>query len=435
MPLRMHHAHANRHPSLLASTLLVGLLAGCGEVAPAPDGAFEETRSARARITTPAVADADRAAFAQGQLRFAVDAYRFMAAEAGNFVYSPHSIQSALAMAWAGARGSTESQMSAALRFGLPQDRLHAAFNALDQGLASRAARPVSTGRRFQLRVSNALFGQDGFGILPGYLDTLAESYGAGVKRLDIAADPDAARRRINAWVGEQTERRIPELLGPGSVSGLTRLVLTNAVYFNASWDQPFSPAATAPAPWRAPDTAPRMVPMMHRTDALSYGEGEGWQAVEIPYVGGEVAMLLVLPAEGRMGDFERGLTPERVDAITRGLGTRMVQLTVPTFSFRKNTSLKALLRGLGMSDAFEPGAADFSGIDGRRDLFVQDVVHEGFIGVDERGTEAAAATAVNFGTTAVPQPATFQADRPFIFAIRDRVSGSLLFLGRVVAP
>lgn len=431
----MHHSHTTMVPSLLASTLLLGLAAGCGGVEPSPDGAFEESRSSRARITTPAVSDADRAAFAQGQLRFAVDAYRVMAAEPGNFVYSPHSIQSALAMAWAGARGSTEAQMATALRFGLPQDRLHAAFNALDQGLAARAARPAESGRRFQLRVSNALFGQEGFEILPGYLDTLAESYGAGVKRLDIVADPEAARQRINAWVGEQTERRIPELLGRGSINGLTRLVLTNAVYFNASWDQPFAAAATAPAPWRAPDAAPRMVPMMNRADSLSYAEGDGWQAVEIPYVGGEVAMLLMLPAEGRMAEFERGLTPERVEEITRGLGTRMVQLTVPTFRFRKNTSLKALLRGLGMNDAFEPGAADFAGINGRRDLYVQDVVHEGFIGVDERGTEAAAATAVTFGTTSAPQPATFRADRPFAFAIRDRVSGSLLFLGRVAAP
>jgi len=424
---------------LVGASLLLGLVAGCGDVEPtpsSPQGAFEQARSTHARITTPAVPDADRTAFANGQRRFALDAYRVLAADSGNVVYSPHSVQEALSMTWAGARGATESQMAAALRFGLPQARHHAAFNAFDQELAARAARPVEgAGRRFTLRVTNALFGQRGYTFLPSFLDALAENYGAGVNLLDIAANPDAARGRINAWVSEQTERRIPELLGPGTVTPSTTLVLTNAVYFNASWETPFEASQTRPAPWNAPGAAPRNVPMMNRSAELSYAEGDGWQAVELPYAGGDVAMLLMLPADGRLAEFERGLSAERLDAITAGLGSRQVQLTVPTFTFRQHTSLKALLQGMGMSDAFQGGVADLSGMDGTRSLFVQDVVHEGFIGVDERGTEAAAATAVLIGRTSVPQPATFRADRPFVFAIRDRASGALLFVGRVASP
>jgi len=438
----VRYASGMNHHTLITKFVgaasLLTLFAGCGDVEPGSPtpGAFEQARSSRARITSPTVSDADRTSFANGQRRFALDAYRVLAAGEGNLIYSPHSIQSALSMTWAGARGATESQMAAALRFSLPQPRHHAAFNALDQELTARAARPVEgSGRRFRLRVANALFGQRGYSFLPPFLDALAENYGAGMNLLDIAADPNAARGRINAWVSDQTERRIPELLREGSVTSSTTLVLTNAVYFNASWDTPFEAAQTRPADWHPLTGAARPVPMMNRSADIPYAEGDGWQAVELPYTGGDVSMLLMLPAAGRFADFERALTAERLDAVVAGLGSRMVQLTVPTFSFRRHTSLKDLLRGMGMTDAFQGGVADLSGMDGSRTLFVQDVVHEGFIGVNEQGTEAAAATAVLVGPTSAPQPATFRADRPFVFAIRDRASGALLFAGRVVAP
>jgi len=430
--------HHTLFTKFVGATALLSVFAGCGEVEPAPStpGAFEQARSSHARITSPVVSDADRATFANGQRRFALDAYRVLAAAEGNLIYSPHSIQSALSMTWAGARGTTESQMASALRFSLPQGRHHAAFNAFDQELTARAARPVEgAGRRFRLRVANALFGQRGYSFLPPFLDTLAEHYGAGINVLDIQTDPEAARGRINAWVSDQTERRIPELLRQGNVTPATTLVLTNAVYFNASWEAPFEAAQTRPTDWHGLSGAARAVPMMNRSAELSYAEGDGWQAVELPYTGGDVSMLLMLPAEGRFADFERALTAERLDAVVAGLGSRQVQLTVPTFSFRKHTSLKELLQGMGMTDAFQGGVADLSGMDGSRALYVQDVVHEGFIGVNEQGTEAAAATAVLVGRTSVPQPATFRADRPFVFAIRDRASGALLFAGRVVAP
>jgi len=429
--------HKHSALGLVLSALFAAV--GCGDnalVPPNNDPGVEQARSSLARDTSPSVSDADRTAFANGQRTFALDAYRILAAGPGNVVYSPHSVQAALAMTSAGARGTTVAQMQSALRFGLPQDRLHAAFNALDRDLAARAAVPVAegAGQRFRLRSANALWGQRGYTFLAPFLDTLALHYGAGVNLVDFMGDADGSRVRINRWVSDQTETRIPNLLPQGSVTPLTRLVLTNAVYFNASWQSPFEASRTRPATFTGLDNATREVPMMNTSLQTRYAEVDGVRAVELPYVGEEVSMLLVLPPAGRFAEVEQDFTVARFDALVAGLQTHMVDLRIPTFSFRTQTSLKTLLQSLGMVDAFA-ATADLSGINGGRDLYVQDVVHEGFIAVNEQGTEAAAATAVLVGTTSVPQPATFHAERPFLFAIRDNPTGTLLFLGRVAAP
>lgn len=421
--------------SLFTTSLALALLAGCGDGA-TPDAPlpFESARSARARISTPAVSADDRAALVRGHTAFAVDAYRELARTPGNLIYSPHSVQLALAMAWAGARGSTESQMATALRFQLPQARQHAAFNALDQELTARAARPVESGDALQLRVVNALWGQRGHSFLPAYLDTLAESYGAGVNLVDFVRDAEGERGRINAAVSAQTSGRIPTLLPEGSVNAATRLVLTNAVYFKASWAEHFNPEYTAPSAFHRADGTTTTARYMGRTGDYAYAAGEGYEAVELPYAGGQTSMVMILPAAGTFADFERALTAERLQGILAGLQMRSVGLTIPTFSFLSSTSLKQLLQSMGMNDAFADGA-DFSGIDGTRELRVSDVIHQGFIGVNERGTEAAAATAVTFVGTAYMEPATFAATRPFLFVIRDRPTGATLFMGRVVDP
>lgn len=431
-----HNTLRSSSRALLTSGLALALLAGCGDGSVPVDGngAFEVARSSRARIATPSVSAEDRAALVRGHTTFSVDAYSELAKTDGNIIYSPHSVQLALAMAWAGARNATEAQMAAALRFQLPQARQHAAFSALDQDLAARAARPVESGQAFTLRVVNALWGQRGFSFLPSYLDTLAESYGAGVNLVDFIRDAEGSRARINAAVSEQTERRIPELIPAGAVNSDTRLVLTNAVYFKASWADHFERSATAPAAFHRTDGSSPSVPFMNRSGEYAYGEGADYQAVELPYAGGQTSMVLILPSAGNFATFERALTADRLQGIVEGLRGRSVQLTVPTFSFRTSTSLKQLLQTMGMSDAFS-GGADFSGIDGARDLLVSDVIHQGFIAVNEQGTEAAAATAVIFAGSAYMEPATFRADRPFIFVIRDRPTGATLFMGRVVNP
>lgn len=427
----------------MVSTLALAALVGCEDGNGAPDGAVlpsapagaEVVRSSRARITASAAPAEDLQALARGNAEFGLALYRAVGAEAGNVVMSPHSVSVALGMTWAGARTETETQMASALRFSMGQARTHAAFNALDLALAQRAMRPVDGGgQRFRLRVVNSLWGQRGYGFLTPFLDTLGEHYGAAMYLVDFVRDAEGARRVINTWVSTQTERRIPELLPMGVVRPSTVLVLTNAVYFSASWAQPFPAGDTRPADFHLLDGSTRSAPTMNRVAELRYAEGPTWQAVELPYVGEEVSMLVIVPAEGRFAEVERGLDGAALTAVVAGLHPRRVTLALPRFSFRKPAGLREPLMAMGMTDAFS-SSADLSGMDGTRSLFIQDVLHEGYIAVDEAGTEAAAATAVIVGRVSAPEPATLRADRPFLFAIRDNPTGAVLFFGRVVEP
>jgi serpin B len=423
--------------SLGAGALAAGVMAAACLGPAIPPG--EEVRSTRARITSDAPAE-DVARLTADNAAFAARAHRMLARDRPNLVWSPHSVSIALAMTRVGARGQTAEQMDEALRFTLEPARLNAAFNTLDRRIASRErSGDARGGRPFRLRVANALFGQRGYRWLSPFLDTLAESYGAGLSTLDFAADTEAARLAINRWVSDRTERRIPELLQRGVLQNTTTLVLTNAVYFDASWDEPFDPAMTRQEPFDLGRGARPDVPMMHQQRPHAYAEREGWRAVELDYVGNQVSMVLALPPPGApdAGASAVGeeLPPDALTALIAGLVERRVTLAIPRFRFRTPAGLRDVLRSLGMRDAFDPGVADLSGMDGTRELFVQDVVHEGFISLDEAGTEAAAATAVIVGRTSAPEPATFIADRPFLFAIRDKPTGAVLFLGRVADP
>lgn len=428
--MRIHRSFA---PLLVAGICL----AACGDDdagSQPPPG--EIVRSSKARIVEHGVASETVRALARDD---AEAAFAMLHAEQpdGNFFYSPHSISIALAMTYAGARGETERQMAEALRFRMPQAELHPAFNALDQELATRERTATERGGEpFRLRVVNSIWGQRGYRFLDAYLDVLAESYGAGLSLLDFVADPEGSRQTINAWVSDQTETRIPELIPMGVIDSTTVLVLTNAIYFKASWDQPFDPADTADDTFHALDGSSLTVPLMHDAAEHRYAEDAqgGWQAVELTYSGEQVSMLVVLPADGTFETFERTLDEPLLTTIVDGLATRRVDLTLPKFSFRSQLSLVETLREMGMLDAFS-GDADLSGMDGTRQLFIQDVIHEAFVAVDERGTEAAAATAVVVGRTSAPEPATFTADRPFLFVIRDIPTGAVLFVGRVVSP
>lgn len=421
--------------ALSALSALSASVAGCGAPNPAAPG--EQVRSMSARLTASSPA-ADLEQLTRDNAEFAARMHRLLSADraSSNLVFSPHSISIALAMTFAGARTTSESQMADALRFTLPAPRLHAAFNALDQQLATRAsAAGEGGGRPFRLRVANALFGQRGYPWQAPFLDTLAEHYGAGLSALDFAADPEAARVRINGWVADYTEQRIPELIQRGVITAQTTLVLTNAVYFNASWDAPFEPSRTASAAFNRETGGAVMVPTMNLVREMRYGEDSGWKAVELLYVGKQVSMLLLLPPEGPLATFESELNEVRLRDLVASLNSRAVTLAMPKFRVRSPVGLKAALQRLGMSAPFEAGVADLSGMDGTRNLFIQDVVHEGFIAVDEAGTEAAAATAVVVGRTSAPEPATFVANRPFLFVIRDNPTGAVLFMGRVVDP
>jgi serpin B len=369
-------------------------------------------------------------ALVAGKSAFAFDLYQALAEEGGNLFFSPFSISAALAMTYAGARGETERQMTDTLHFTLPQDRLHPAFNALDTGLVGR-----DQGEDFQLRIANALWGQKGHSFLEGFLDMLAVNYGAGLRLLDFAADPEGARQVINEWVSEQTEERIKDLIPQGGVDAATRLVLANAIYFFGKWAHPFDASRTRDGVFYTLDGREMLVPMMRMPEAegLPYLGGDGYQAVELPYQREEMSLLILAPDEDRFEEFQADLDAQFVQALVEELAPRQVYLTLPKFSYESEFSLARMLAAMGMPDAF--GAADFSGMDGTQNLFISDVFHKAFVAVDEAGTEAAAATAVVVGESLPMVDVTLTIDRPFVFLIRDRETGSILFLGRVVAP
>lgn len=430
-------------PLLLALSLAAGLLAAC--VAPTPDvgappsptPATDLEQVEEGRITSPDVPPSDLDELVQQNTAFAFDLYHAMQSEHDNLFYSPYSISMALAMTYAGARGETAAQMSEALKFTLPEDHLHPAFNALDLELAERGKGPtVEEGDAFQLNVVNQLWGQSGYEFLQGFLDTLAAHYGAGMRLLDFQSAPEQARQTINDWVAEQTEGKIEDLIPPDAIGELTRLVLTNAIYFNATWQHQFNEDQTQDGPFQPLDDTEVTVPMMHQEEFFEYADGDDYQAVELPYAGRELSMLILLPEAGQFADFEASLGAERVDAVVQSLERESVKLTMPKFEFDSRFRLSDTLAGLGMPLAFDPEQADFSGMDGTDKLFIKAVVHKAFVAVDEEGTEAAAATGVMMqAASAPPTPVELKIDRPFIFMIRDIETEAILFVGRVLDP
>ena len=422
--------------SSLASILCVAVIllsAGCpwiegDQLEPAPG---QLVKSEKARITSPELPAGDLAELVAANTAFAFDLYQQVGDQDGNLFYSPYSVSIALAMTYAGARGETEQQMADALRFTLPQDRLHPAFNVLDQALASRGA----SSDQFELHVVNRIWGQVDYPFLESFLDVLAENYGAGLNLLDFVNATEQSRVAINDWVADQTRDRIKDLIAPGAITALTRLVLTNAVYFKAAWEEPFDEALTQDGSFHRLDGSQVTVPMMRQNAGFGYAAGDGYRAIELPYEGGELSMVIFLPDAARFAEFEAALDAARVDAIAQALAPRDLALTMPRFSFTRDFSLVEVLSAMGMPIAFT-GGADFSGMNGSQDLFIQGVLHKAFVAVDEEGTEAAAATAVIVGLTAAPpSELNVTIDRPFIFVIRDIETKTILFAGRVLDP
>jgi serpin B len=416
--------------AVLVIVLLLPLIA-CTQPA-----AGEVLKSDKERITSPDVSPSEQALLVEGNSAFAFELYQALKGKEGNLFYSPYSISLALAMTYAGARSETAEQMAATLHFMLEQDRLHPAFNWLDAELASRGQGAAGKGGEgFRLNIVNAIWGQKDYEFLSSFLDVLAENYGAGLRILDFVTEPEKSRVTINDWVSDQTEGRIKDLIAPGAIDALTRLVLTNAIYFNAAWNYPFDEDITADGSFYLLDGGQVTVPMMKQMESLGYAEGEGYQAVELLYDGEELSMVILLPASGNFQAFEESLQFQQISDIISGLQPKDVALTMPKFEFDSAFSLKDTLAEMGMPIAFS-GDADFSGMTGNRELFMSRVVHKTFVSVDEAGTEAAAATAVIMPTSAPPEPPVeVTIDRPFIFLIRDIETGAILFVGRVVHP
>ena len=420
---------------LIIISIVISSMVSCGQPTIQPVN-VTIAQSDKPRETAPAVNPSEMETLVGGNSAFAFNLYQELKAKDGNLFYSPYSISEALAMTYGGARGETEKQMQEALQINLQQANLHPAFNNLDLQLAKRGQGAQGKDNKgFRLHVVNALWGQQGYSFLPAYLDLLAVNYGAGLRLLDFMNAAEQARQTINDWVSEQTEDKIKDLLPSGSVDSLTRLVLTNAIYFNAAWQSQFKPEATEDDKFHLLNGSDIAVRMMHQTDFFGYAGGDHYQAVELPYDGHELSMVILLPGQESFRAFEDGLSSEKVNEIIRSFKNRSVDLRAPKFKVESEFGLKETLSAMGMPIAFTD-EADFSGMNGKRELVIKDVVHKAYVAVDENGTEAAAATGVVVGVTSAPgDTVEVTIDHPFIFCIRDIQTGAILFVGRVTEP
>lgn len=362
---------------------------------------------------------------------FGVDLYRRLGASQENLVFSPASIAAALQMALVGARGSTAAQLAAALHLGGADPAAGARDGLL---LLSGAIRAGQDGPA-TVQAPSTLWVQSGLPLEGGFTGALQDLAAAIVREADFRGAPQQARSAINDLIAAQTAGRITNLLGRDAVSAATRLVLANAVYLKAPWASPFTASATRDAPFHPEAGAPVTVPMMHRTADLPYRRGDGYQAVLLPYRNSSLAMAIVLP-DGPLS-LLAGPLAGGVGQLLAGVERQRVALALPKFRQRTRTGLIPLLRQLGVQEAFT-GAADFTGITTAERLIISAVIHQAYIDVDERGTEAAAATATVMRSMALrqpPPPVPLTIDRPFLFAILDTATGLPLFLGQVTRP
>ena len=417
------------------SALLSATLAGCGDGTSAPG--FDTASSPVQRIVDPQVPTADATTLASDNAAFAFDVYKQLVLTNTNLVFSPASISIALAMTYAGAAGTTATEMAQTLHFSLPLDRLHPAFNALDQALASRGqGYSGADGGPMQVNIVNALWAEKTYTFRSDFLDTLAANYGAGVNLLDFINAPEPSRVTINTWVANQTNNRIQDLLPSGSVDSSTELVLTNAVYFNAAWKNPFDPNDTYDSPFTLLDGSSVSAKLMNAEySILPAVQGTNFVAAALPYANDSLSLVVVVPDVGQFSQVESSLDATALGTLVAGLTSQQVVLGLPRFKVETGTALKDLLTTLGMTSAFTPGIADFSGMDGTQNLFIGSAVHKAFIDVAEKGTEAAAATGVVMSKASLPMGLTVRADRPFLYFLRDQPTGAILFMGRVLDP
>ena len=375
----------------------------------------------------------DQSELVQGNNAFAIELYGQLRKQNGNLFFSPASISTAFAMTYAGANGSTAAEMQGTLHFTLPPDRLHPAMGALLGNLNA-----PRTG--YQLHVADALWAQQDEQFLPAFLALTKANYTAGFHPVNFAKDPDKVRLTINSWIEQQTADKIKDLLKPGVVTPDTHLILTNAIYFKGDWQNQFKKAQTAEEDFHLSKAQTVLAPLMHRDGKLNYFNGGTFQALEIPYKGAELSMIVLLPndADG-LPALERSLTPLTLQQWLGQLQpASKVILTLPRFKMTQQFELNSALAALGMKHAFQKNAADFSAMNGKRDLWISTAIHKAYVDVNEEGTEAAAATSTvmrSLSLSREQQPVVFRADHPFLFLIRDNRSGCILFMGRVEDP
>lgn len=440
-------------PALAAS----GLLGGCINSQPAEPTPSQSTNSQSpapsptGSVDTPGGNSTPVSRVAFGNAVFGVNLLQSVAEATENRLMSPYSIAVALAMTYAGARGETRTQMASTLQYPLGGTELHQTMQTLherldtgeaDESTPTPTPTPEDDGQReipLQLIDANTLWGQDGFPWRGAYLSLVERYYSAGLRQLDFAGNSDAARNEINRWVSDVTREKITDLLPPGSISNATRLVLTNAVYFQAIWEHPFTESNTESKSFTSLDGSQTDIPMMTNDgDKFPFAEVDGHQLIELPYMNGKYGMVMVLPPEGEYSSFESSLTASTLWKWLDHLEARAGTITIPKFTFDSQFQLSNVLADLGMPAAFDPSAADLSGMAQQDDgdaLYIDDVHHKTIISVDEKGTEAAAATGIVIPVSKATGENPFEmiVDRPFLFLIRERYTGAILFLGRMV--
>jgi len=368
--------------------------------------------------------------FADSNSLFAFDLYAHYKDATGNLLFSPYSISSALTMTYEGARGQTAVEMKKVLHLPDREEDLRASFHLLDADLNG-------PGRDYKLITANALWAEKSFRFLADYLHLITEYYVGAAANLDFIGNPDASRQTINRWVEDKTSGKIENLLSPGVINAATRLVLTNAIYFKGDWSNPYNAQDTRDEDFHLDSGSTEKAKMMHQTSHFNYGETGDFQVLEMPYRGGRLSMIVILPKNLLAGI---SLDAAGWSRMRETMEPRKVAVTFPKFRVEKKYMMAGDLAKMGMPSAFNPRAADFSGMDGRRDLMISAVVHQTFVDVTEAGTEAAAATAAVIGVKAVlsepkEEIKEFKADHPFIFLIQERTSGAILFLGRMSDP
>ena len=402
--------------------------------------------------TTAAKPVPEVAAVAAGNTKFALKLYDQLNDEKGNLFLSPYSISTALAMTYAGARGGTETEMAKALQFPLFPDkeggplgreRLHAGFSGLKLGL-----REAQKKGDVQLSIANALWPQKNYAFRPEYLNLIERDYDSVGRALDYS-NGEKARGIINRWVEQETKDKIKDLIPSGVLDALTRMVLTNAIYFKGDWQAQFKEKSTREMPFKVTPSKTVKAPMMYQKGNFGYYQDAEVQVLEMPYKGDKVSMFVLLPNQGggqpfrrpanppakkkTLADLEKTLSPAKLSEWFGKMRRTKVDTWFPKFKMTSEFSLSQQLQALGMKKAF--GDADFSGMDGTKRLYISAVLHKAFVEVNEEGTEAAAATAVVIRTRSARMGPRFRADHPFLFLIRDKATGSILFLGRYAEP
>ncbi len=348
-----------------------------------------------------------------------------------NIFFSPYSISEALVMTYAGAKGETKSQMASALHFDANDSKLHNSFNALDLHLNQ-------SDENYTLSVANAIWPQKDFVFLSSYLDTLKVNYGAKIRLMDYKTNPEGSRQIINGWVEKKTHDRIKDLIPEGSIEENTRLVLTNAIYFKGKWQKEFDKDHTKEDIFTLEDNSTIQIPLMNQTEYFSFNQNENFQAIDLLYKGDKSSMVIILPREGKFQEVLKDIN-NSFESVIKNWNRKKVNLKMPKFEFTTDVyDLQKPFVELGMVDAFDPNLADFSGITGTKELVISKIVHKAFIKVDEKETEAAAATGVIANVTSVPisvDPIDMFIDRPFIFFIKDQTNDQILFIGIMKNP